>query len=121
HYRSILPARSMSTSHPSREAHGQRAIVCDRLFDGRRWHEPAAVLIENGRIHGIARPAEVPDDWPQTRLPTGAVLAPGFIDLQVNGGGGMLLNDSPTADTMRAIARAHRRFGTTACLPTMIT
>ena len=54
-------------------------------------------------------------------LPAGAFLAPGFIDLQVNGGGGVLLNDQPTADGMRAIARAHRRFGTTACLPTLIT
>ena len=59
-------------------------------------------------------------DWPQTRLPAGAFLAPGFIDLQVNGGGGVLLNDKPTADGMRAIARAHRRYGTTACLPTLI-
>ena len=54
-------------------------------------------------------------------MPPGAFLAPGFIDLQVNGGGGVLLNDDPTADGMRAIARAHRRFGTTACLPTLIT
>jgi N-acetylglucosamine-6-phosphate deacetylase len=55
------------------------------------------------------------------RLAGGAFLAPGFIDLQVNGGGGVLLNDRPTADGMRAIARAHRRYGTTACLPTLIT
>ena len=58
---------------------------------------------------------------PQTHLQAGAFLAPGFIDLQVNGGGGVLLNDSPTADGIRAIARAHRRYGTTACLPTLIT
>jgi N-acetylglucosamine-6-phosphate deacetylase len=49
------------------------------------------------------------------------MLAPGFIDLQINGGGGVLLNDEPTADAMRAIARAHRRYGTTSCLPTLIT
>jgi N-acetylglucosamine-6-phosphate deacetylase len=48
------------------------------------------------------------------------VLAPGFIDLQVNGGGGILLNDEPTPEAMRAIARAHRRYGTTSCLPTLI-
>jgi N-acetylglucosamine-6-phosphate deacetylase len=48
------------------------------------------------------------------------MLAPGFIDLQVNGGGGILLNDEPTPDAMRAIARAHRRYGTTSCLPTLI-
>ena len=80
-----------------------------------------AVLIRDGRIVGVGALGEVPPDWPQTRLPAGAVLAPGFIDLQVNGGGGVLLNDQPTADGMRAIARAHRRYGTTACLPTLIT
>ena len=101
--------------------HRQQAIVCDRVFDGRRWHAPAVVLIEDGKVRGLAKPAECPDGWPTLRLPPGALLAPGFIDLQVNGGGGALLNDSPMPDTMRAIARAHRRFGTTACLPTMIT
>ena len=99
----------------------QHAIVADRVFDGRLWHEQAAVLVANGRIRGIARATELPADCSQRRLPSGALLAPGFIDLQVNGGGGLLLNDSPTAETMRAIARAHRRYGTTACLPTMIT
>lgn len=48
-------------------------------------------------------------------------LAPGFVDAQVNGGGGVLLNDAPTPGTIRAIAAAHRRFGTTALLPTLIT
>lgn len=117
----ILLARTMSTAHPVHDAHGAHAIVCERLFDGWHWHEPAALLVESGRVRAIARPAEVPDNWPKRRLPAGALLAPGFIDLQVNGGGGVLFNDSPTAESMRAIARAHRPFGTTACLPTMIT
>src|SRR4051812_33386898 len=99
----------------------RHAVLADRVFDGHGWHADAAVLIRDRRIAGIATWGEVPADWPQTRLPAGAVLAPGFIDLQVNGGGGVLLNDQPTADGMRAIARAHRRFGTTACLPTLIT
>jgi N-acetylglucosamine-6-phosphate deacetylase len=111
----------MNTPEFSREAYRQHAIVADRVFDGLQWHAHAAVLIENGRIHGIAHSTAVPDHWPQRRLPRGAIVAPGFIDLQVNGGGGMLLNDNPTADTMLAIARAHRSFGTTACLPAMIT
>jgi N-acetylglucosamine-6-phosphate deacetylase len=87
----------------------------------RRWHSHVAVLIRSGRVHGLAPWGEVPDHWPLQRLPNEAMLAPGFIDLQVNGGGGVLLNDSPTADAMRAIARIHRRYGTTACLPTLIT
>jgi N-acetylglucosamine-6-phosphate deacetylase len=97
------------------------AVLADRIFDGDGWHAKSAVLAREGRIVGLASWAEVPPDWRQTRLPAGAFLAPGFIDLQVNGGGGVLLNDQPTADGMRAIARAHRRFGTTACLPTLIT
>ena len=97
------------------------AVMADRVFDGHRWHDQAAVLIEVGRIKGIAKAADVPGDMPVLKLPAGSILAPGFIDLQVNGGGGVLLNESPTADAMRAIARAHRRYGTTACLPTLIT
>jgi len=97
------------------------AVLAARVFDGRRWHDDAAVLIRDGRIVGVAPRGQVPADWPRTHLPDGVFLAPGFIDLQVNGGGGVLLNDQPTADAMRAIARAHRRYGTTACLPTLIT
>jgi N-acetylglucosamine-6-phosphate deacetylase len=50
----------------------------------------------------------------------GAMLLPGFIDCQVNGGGGLLFNDDPSVETIEAIGRAHRRFGTTAFLPTLI-
>src|SRR6185437_7775936 len=102
-------------------AAGGQAVLARRVFDGHRWHPDAAVLIRDARIVGVAPRGEVPSNWPQTHLPEGAFLAPGFIDLQVNGGGGVLLNDQPTADGMRAIARAHRRFGTTGCLPTFIT
>jgi N-acetylglucosamine-6-phosphate deacetylase len=106
---------------PDPASRAPHAVMADRVFDGRRWHDDAAVLIENGLIKGIATAADVPRDMPVQKLPAGSILAPGFIDLQVNGGGGVLLNDSPTTDAMRAIARAHRRYGTTACLPTLIT
>jgi N-acetylglucosamine-6-phosphate deacetylase len=102
-------------------ATGTHAVLADRVFDGHGWHNGAAVLIRDGLIVGVGTTAEIRPDCPQTRLPPGVFLAPGFIDLQVNGGGGILLNDQPTVDGMRAVARAHRRYGTTACLPTLIT
>ena len=111
----------MQQSQDTVARHRPHAVLGHRVFDGRRWHDKAAVLIRDGRILGVAAWGEVPDYWPQRRLADGALLAPGFIDLQVNGGGGILLNDDPTVEAMRAIALAHRRYGTTACLPTLIT
>jgi N-acetylglucosamine-6-phosphate deacetylase len=108
----------MSQDKPNAE---RRAIFADRVFDGHGWHRGTAVMLQDGRIAGLASAGEVPSDWPQSRVPAGVFVTTGFIDLQVNGGGGVLLNDQPTADGMRAIARAHRRYGTTACLPTLIT
>lgn len=97
------------------------ALSADRVFDGFRWHDYAAVLIEQGIVRGIAPIGDIPESWPRRTMPAATILAPGFIDLQVNGGGGVLLNDDPTPGGMQAIARAHRRYGTTACLPTLIT
>jgi N-acetylglucosamine-6-phosphate deacetylase len=97
------------------------AISAERIFDGVRWHDNAVILIDGGSIQGIAPRDQIAGDWPTEVAPPATMLAPGFIDLQVNGGGGVLLNDEPTREAMRAIARAHRRFGTTSCLPTLIT
>jgi N-acetylglucosamine-6-phosphate deacetylase len=108
----------MSQDRANAEGH---AIIADRVFDGRGWHRSAAVMVQDGRIAGLASPGEIPSDWPQSRVPAGVFVTAGFVDLQVNGGGGVLLNDQLTPDGMRAIARAHRRYGTTACLPTLIT
>jgi N-acetylglucosamine-6-phosphate deacetylase len=115
------PWTSMSPVKSDPSSAKEHAILAERVFDGHRWHAGAAVIIRGGRIVRIGLENEVPKDLAHTRLPKATFLAPGFIDLQVNGGGGVLLNDQPTADGMRAIARAHRRFGTTACLPTLIT
>jgi N-acetylglucosamine-6-phosphate deacetylase len=120
-YKSSLPRTYMSLDRTNPSNAGGHAVLADRIFDGHVWHAEAAVLVRDGFIVGLGSWSEVPRDLPQTRLAPGAFLAPGFIDLQVNGGGGVLLNDQPTADGMRAIARAHRRYGTTACLPTLIT
>src|SRR3981189_1787866 len=99
----------------------QLAISAGRIFDGHRWHNDAVILIDRGVVEGIAPRDASAGGWPTEVMPPGTVLAPGFIDLQVNGGGGILLNDQPTPDAMRAIAQAHRRYGTTSCLPTLIT
>jgi N-acetylglucosamine-6-phosphate deacetylase len=96
------------------------AISADRIFDGYRWHDNAAVMIRHGLIEGIAPRGQTIPEASTEAMPAGTLLAPGFIDLQVNGGGGILLNDDPSPQAMRAIARAHRRTGTTACLPTLI-
>jgi N-acetylglucosamine-6-phosphate deacetylase len=98
----------------------QFAISADRIFDGYRWHNHALILIAGGIVQSITPRDESARYWSTEVMPPGTILAPGFIDLQVNGGGGFLLNDQPTPDAMRAIAQAHRRFGTTSCLPTLI-
>jgi N-acetylglucosamine-6-phosphate deacetylase len=99
---------------------GPSAISADRIFDGQRWHDNALIVIDRGMVQCIAPRSQRAGEWPIDVMPPGTLLAPGFIDLQVNGGGGVLLNDDPTPDAMRAIARAHRKYGTTSCLPTLI-
>jgi N-acetylglucosamine-6-phosphate deacetylase len=79
------------------------------------------VIMHGARIAQVMPRAEVPRTISVRVLPEDAWLAPGFIDLQVNGGGDVLFNDQPTADAVCTIAAAHRKFGTTALLPTLIT
>ena len=90
-----------------------------RIFDGEQWWDRSALVVNRDRIEGIIA-ADSPTD--ATRVPLGGgILAPGFIDLQVNGGGGALLNLTPDVPTIRTICAAFAQFGTTACLPTLIT
>ena len=91
-----------------------RVLRKDRLTQGR------CVLIENGRILDIVAPSDRRARRAERYDLGGQLLLPGFIDSQVNGGGGVLFNDAPTVETIRAIGRAHRRFGTTGFLPTLI-
>ena len=98
----------------------QHAVTAESVFDGGTLRRDVAVVIEGPRIAGIVAKHELPQNLPVRHLPEGAWLAPGFIDAQVNGGGDVLFNDEPTAEGIAAIAAAHRRFGTTAFLPTLI-
>jgi N-acetylglucosamine-6-phosphate deacetylase len=91
-----------------------------RLFDGERMIDDHALLVENDLIVGATPLAERPLGLERYEL-DGGVLAPGLIDWQVNGGGGVLFNDSATVSGIRAIVEAHRGDGTTAMLPTVVT
>ena len=96
------------------------ALTNARVLTPDGWHDDLAVLLDGDRIVDL-RP---PDD-PRVRDAhrhdlRGAMLVPGFIDVQVNGGGGVLFNEAPTVETLRRIGAAHRRYGTTGFLPTLI-
>src|ERR1700729_2480431 len=96
------------------------AVAARTLFDGVNLRENAAVVIRGERIVGVSGRNEISSSVPVQELPDSIWLVPGFIDIQVNGGGDLLFNDAPTPETIQAIAQAHRGFGTTALLPTLI-
>jgi len=98
-----------------------QAIVADHVFDGAAVRERTAVIIDGSHIADLVPAAALSPGISSRKLPEGTWLAPGFIDLQVNGGGDVLFNDEPTAEGARRIAAAHRQFGTTSLLPTLIT
>jgi N-acetylglucosamine-6-phosphate deacetylase len=78
-----------------------------------------SLLVRGGRIEAIVNAPEIVGADQIIDL-DGQLLVPGFIDTQVNGGGGVLFNDHPCVDSIAAIGKAHRRFGTTGFLPTLI-
>jgi N-acetylglucosamine-6-phosphate deacetylase len=95
------------------------ALVGATIFDGARRHAGATILIDGATIAAITSAA--PPSTAEVVPLDGGLLAPGFIDLQVNGGGGALFNDDPTPDALATIAATHRRCGVTGLLPTLIT
>lgn len=90
------------------------ALAATRVFTGAEILEAATLQISDGAITalspGIAPDAEAFD----------GMLAPGLIDVQVNGGGGALFNDAPTVQTLRTITAAHARLGVTGIMATLI-
>jgi N-acetylglucosamine-6-phosphate deacetylase len=96
------------------------AFVHARVLTADGFRDDVAVLVDGARIEAIvaANDARLRDF--DVRDLAGHFLLPGFIDCQVNGGGDVLFNDAPTVETIRRIGAAHRRFGTTGFLPTLI-
>jgi N-acetylglucosamine-6-phosphate deacetylase len=95
------------------------ALVNARVLAPEGWRDDVAVIVEGEQILELAAVSDLPAGA-RTHDLSGRMLLPGFIDCQVNGGGGVLFNDQPTVDGIRAIGAAHRRFGTTGFLPTLI-
>ena len=90
----------------------------DLIFDG-TLREGMALCADAGLVADLRPASDLPPDVLRQRV--SGLVTPGFLDLQVNGGGDVLLNTDPTAEAMRQIAAAHRRFGTVGILPTVIT
>ncbi len=97
-----------------------RVLYGARIFDGERLHDDCALVVEGALIRALIPFDEHPRGGEQADL-RGGVLIPGFIDWQINGGGGVLFNVEPTVEGIAAIAGAHRQAGVTAFLPTVVT
>lgn len=90
----------------------------DAIFDGSHIKTGHFLKIENECVNQIVPKQDMSDSEPFVELPY--MVSPGFVDLQVNGGGGILLNDNPSAGAMLEILSVHRSFGTVAIMPTVI-
>ena len=97
----------------------KKAITGSKLFNGLDFIEHKALLIDGQNIAGIVNEDDIPTDFEAQKL-DGGILSPGFIDLQVNGGGGKLFNNSPDNESLNTIISAHQYFGTTSIMPTVI-
>jgi N-acetylglucosamine-6-phosphate deacetylase len=97
----------------------KQAITGSKLFNGIDFIEHKVLLIDDQHIAGIVNEDAIPTDF-QVKKIEGGILSPGFIDLQVNGGGGKLFNNSPDKESLNTIISAHQYFGTTSIMPTVI-
>lgn len=95
------------------------AITAKRIFDGEKFLSNKVVIINNARIEKIVNIEEISDieviDYKNH------IIAPAFIDLQLNGCGGVLFNDDISEKTLEIMHQTNLAFGTTSFLPTLIT
>ncbi|MCC5860072.1 MAG: N-acetylglucosamine-6-phosphate deacetylase [Ectothiorhodospiraceae bacterium] len=97
-----------------------KALINGRVFDGDGIRDDVTVLIHQGRVQDVVPGGQVLPAHVDRLDLNGRLLAPGFIDIQVNGGGGVLFNDQPTPEGIRTIVESHWRHGTTGLLITLI-
>ena len=97
-----------------------QALCGARIFTGSEFLDHHAIVQTAGRVERVCPVDEVEPEIQRLTL-HGGVLAPGFIDLQTNGGGGVLFNNAPTIQSLQTMLTAHRKGGTTALLPTLVT
>ena len=97
-----------------------QAIIGPDIFDGDTLHRDHALVLAGGRVAAIV-PRSTLDPTVSVKRLEGGVILPGFVDLQVNGGGGVMFNEDPSVGALRRMARAHARLGATSILPTLIT
>jgi N-acetylglucosamine-6-phosphate deacetylase len=97
----------------------QRVLTNGRIFDGARILDGHVAVLEGATVAAVVPASEAPAGVERVDL-EGGLLAPGFIDVQVNGGGGILFNHQPSVEGIRAISQAHRPYGTTGLLPTLV-
>lgn len=96
------------------------ALVNARVLTDDGLRDDCAVLVDGARITGVVARDDLRATAALRHDLRGRLLLPGFIDCQVNGGGDVLFNDAPTLETICRIGAAHRRYGTTGFLPTLI-
>ncbi len=101
------------------KAISKKALISKRIFTGEKILFSHAILVNGNIIDDICPVDDIPCDYTIENLGKG-ILTAGFIDLQVNGGGGVLFNDEPTVYGIEKISKAHRKFGSTSILPTLI-
>jgi len=97
----------------------KKSFVGATIFDGFKRHLNAALIIKNSKVVEII-PEEKVDPKTEQIVLAGGLLTPGFVDLQVNGGGGVLFNDNPSLENLKTICEAHVKLGSTSIMPTLI-
>lgn len=96
------------------------AYIGAALFDGTALRSDCGIVVCDGMVEAVVPAARLPASDRVTELP-GGIIAPGCVDLQVNGGGGVMFNDDPSQEVLETIADAHAALGSTSILPTLIT